>query len=174
MDHGLDFSFDHFLVKMDDDTKASEVSQWIKSCAGFVDATAWEETIDLIKLWLQTCNSDHPQCTHRAEDTGWFPTRILDLGPPEPTESDGTTVRIIAREQVVPGNRYVTLSHRWNELIPKLTSGNLEAWSLEIPVEVLTKTCRDFITVSRLLGFRYAWIDSLCIIQESKHGGSDW
>ncbi|UPK89574.1 hypothetical protein LCI18_000509 [Fusarium solani-melongenae] len=152
----------------------TNLSQWVKSCAGFVDAPAWEGTIDLIRQWLQACVSDHPQCAHRAEDTDWFPTRVLDLGPPELTESDRTTVKIIAREQVVPGNRYVTLSHRWNPLIPKLTSWNLEAWSLEIPVEVLTKTFRDFITVSRLLGFRYVWIDSLCIIQESEHGGSDW
>ncbi|WAO87542.1 Hypothetical protein NCS54_00485500 [Fusarium falciforme] len=173
MDKGKNFSFEHVLVKMDDDTEAS-FSQWIKSCAGFVDAPAWEETIDLIRQWLQACVSDHPQCAHRAEDTGWFPTRVLDLGPPEPTESGRTTVKIIAREQVVPGNRYVTLSHRWNPLIPKLTSWNLEAWSRRIPVEALTKTFRDFITVSRLLGFRYAWIDSLCIIQESEHGGSDW
>ncbi|KAH7242949.1 heterokaryon incompatibility protein-domain-containing protein [Fusarium solani] len=174
MDKGKDVGFNHVLVKMDDYTEASKISQWIKSCDGFVDATAWEETIDLIRQWLQACDSGHRQCNDRARDTSWFPRRVLDLGPQEPAESDGTTVKVIKREQVVPGNRYVTLSHRWNPLIPKLTSRNLEAWSRQIPVEALTKTFRDFITVSRLLGFRYAWIDSLCIIQESDHGGSDW
>jgi hypothetical protein len=151
-----------------------EVSQWIKSCDGFVDATAWEETIDLIRQWLQACDTGHRQCNDRASDTSWFPRRVLDLAPPELAESDGTAVKIIEREQAVPGNRYVTLSHRWNQHIPRLTSSNHEAWSRKIPVEALTKTFRDFITVSRLLGFRYAWIDSLCIIQESEYGGSDW
>ncbi|KAI8676182.1 hypothetical protein NCS56_00505400 [Fusarium sp. Ph1] len=130
MDKGKNFSFEHILVKMDDDTEAS--------CSG------------------------------------WFPTRVLDLAPPGSIESDGTTVKIISRGQVVPDNRYVTLSHRWNRHIPKLTSWNPEDPPREIPVEALTKTFRDFITVSRLLGFRYAWIDSPCIIQKSDHGGSDW
>lgn len=151
-----------------------KVAQWIESCAGFVGAQAWKGTLHLIRQWLEACISDHPQCAHRAENTGWFPSRVLDLGPVGSTESDGATVKIIAREQVVPGNRYVTLSHRWNRHIPKLTSWNPEDPSREIPVEALTKTFRDFITISRLLGFRYAWIDSLCIIQKSDHGGSDW
>lgn len=107
-------------------------------------------------------------------DTSWFPTRVLDLSPPELAKSDETAVKVIKREQAVPGERYVTLSHRWNPHIPKLTSSNLEARFHKIPFEDLTKTFRDFITVSRLLGVRYAWIDSLCIIQESEHGGSDW
>ncbi|RSL95275.1 hypothetical protein CDV31_013965 [Fusarium ambrosium] len=167
-------SLNHLLVKVDKDPEASEVSQWIKSCAGPAGATAWVETIDLSRQWLQACSSSHTQCIHRAKDTTWFPTRVLDLGPLEPAMPDETTVKIIGREQVVPGNRYVTLSHRWTPFIPKLTSQNLEAWSHQLPVEGLTKTFCDFITVSRLLGFRYAWIDSLCIIQESDHGGSDW
>ncbi|KAJ3468102.1 hypothetical protein MRS44_002167 [Fusarium solani] len=174
MDQARDISFDHFLIKMDSGTEVSEISQWIKSCVGSVGATAWEETIDLIRRWLQDCSSHHAQCVGRAKDTSWFPTRVLDLGPLEPAMSDETTVKIITREKVVPGNRYVTLSHRWTPFIPKLTSQNLEAWSHQLPVEGLTKTFRDFITVTRLLGFRYAWIDSLCIIQESDHGGSDW
>ncbi|KAL2694877.1 hypothetical protein Neosp_001466 [[Neocosmospora] mangrovei] len=174
MDEDKFIAFDYVLVKMDDYAKDLEISQWIESCTGLVDAMAWEDTIDLIGKWIRACDTGHKQCNHRARDTSWFPTRVLDLAPPEFAKSDGEAVKVIKREQVVPGSRYVTLSHRWNEHIPKLTSSNLKARLQKIPLEDLTKTFRDFITVSRRLGVRYAWIDSLCIIQESEHGGSDW
>ncbi|EEU37812.1 uncharacterized protein NECHADRAFT_88254 [Fusarium vanettenii 77-13-4] len=174
MDKDKFIAFDYVLVKMDDYAEDLEISQWIESCTGLVDAMAWEDTIDLIGKWIRACDMGHKQCNDRARDTSWFPTRVLDLAPPEFAKSDGEAVKVIEREQVVPGSRYVTLSHRWNEHIPKLTSSNLKARLQKIPFENLTKTFRDFITVSRRLGVRYAWIDSLCIIQESEHGGSDW
>jgi hypothetical protein len=42
---------------------------------------------------------------------------------------------------------------------------------LEIPYSLLTKTFRDAIDFTRRLGFRYIWIDSLCIIQDDIY---DW
>ncbi|RSL59727.1 hypothetical protein CEP54_007146 [Fusarium duplospermum] len=166
--------FNYWLGEIENKPEVLEFVQGIRPSTGFVDATAWEGTIDLIRGWLRACNSGHMQCVHRASDTNWIPSRVLDLGPLTPAVPDDTTVKIVTREKVAPGNRYVTLSHRWTPFIPKLTSRNLEAWSRRLPVDTLTKTFRDFIAVSRLLGFRYAWIDSLCIIQESEHGGSDW
>jgi hypothetical protein len=40
-----------------------------------------------------------------------------------------------------------------------------------IPIEKLTRTFTDAISITRELGIDYLWIDSLCIIQDSNH---DW
>jgi hypothetical protein len=40
-----------------------------------------------------------------------------------------------------------------------------------IPVETLSKTFQDAMWLTRVLGFRYLWIDSLCIMQDSE---DDW
>jgi hypothetical protein len=42
---------------------------------------------------------------------------------------------------------------------------------LNLPIESLPATFRDAITVTRLLGIRYLWIDALCIIQDVRQ---DW
>ncbi|KAL8851782.1 MAG: hypothetical protein Q9221_003296 [Calogaya cf. arnoldii] len=46
-----------------------------------------------------------------------------------------------------------------------------EAWQTAIPDEALIPTFKDALKVTRSLGLRYLWIDSLCIIQDSKR---DW
>lgn len=40
-----------------------------------------------------------------------------------------------------------------------------------IPVELFRRTLRDAMDITRRLGYRYIWIDSLCIIQDSSE---DW
>ncbi|KAL8652101.1 MAG: hypothetical protein Q9226_004405 [Calogaya cf. arnoldii] len=52
-----------------------------------------------------------------------------------------------------------------------LTQSNFEAWQTAIPNQALMPTFTDAIKVTRGLGLRYLWIDSLCIIQDSKR---DW
>lgn len=55
--------------------------------------------------------------------------------------------------------------------IIQLLESNMELFSRSIPTEQLPQTFSDAITITRRLGYRYLWIDSLCIIQELK---SDW
>jgi hypothetical protein len=66
----------------------------------------------------------------------------------------------------------VCLSHCWG-LKPQLitTKKTLSDYEKEVSWGVLPATFRDAITVSRRLGIRYIWIDSLCIIQDSP---ADW
>jgi Heterokaryon incompatibility protein (HET) len=68
---------------------------------------------------------------------------------------------------------YVTLSYCWgpNPSFSKLTSKNSDAWRAGVPVHTLPKTFIDAIDATRRLGFRYLWIDALCIIQDSRE---DW
>ncbi|KAB2103048.1 hypothetical protein AG0111_0g8843 [Alternaria gaisen] len=56
------------------------------------------------------------------------------------------------------------------------TTQNLEQYTVDLPWEELPKTFQDAIQFTYALGFRYLWIDSLCIIQNSiadwRHEGS--
>ena len=63
---------------------------------------------------------------------------------------------------------YMTLSHRWgtDEQI-MLTKASLPDMSERIDEAKLSQTYQDAIAITRSLGCRYLWIDSLCIIQDS-------
>ncbi|KAL1626280.1 hypothetical protein SLS56_006946 [Neofusicoccum ribis] len=51
------------------------------------------------------------------------------------------------------------------------TMENLPKRRFEIVLSELPKTVQDALTVTRKLGFRYLWVDSLCIVQDDSH---DW
>ncbi|QDS77891.1 hypothetical protein FKW77_000524 [Venturia effusa] len=68
--------------------------------------------------------------------------------------------------------RYATLSHRWGNIqILKLLSDNEKSLRREIPFLSLPRTFQDAINICLAIELRYIWIDSLCIIQDSK---TDW
>ncbi|KAH8723060.1 heterokaryon incompatibility protein-domain-containing protein, partial [Phaeosphaeriaceae sp. PMI808] len=67
---------------------------------------------------------------------------------------------------------YVTLSHRWGKAIPsKTTKANISLHKQGIHYSSLPNTFKDAIVATRKMGFRYLWIDALCIIQDDLH---DW
>lgn len=64
---------------------------------------------------------------------------------------------------------YVALSHCWGnpENHPlKTTKGNYTERLAGIPLEELPKTFRDAVKITKHIGVKYLWIDSLCIIQD--------
>jgi hypothetical protein len=67
---------------------------------------------------------------------------------------------------------YVTLSHCWG-FIPIFTLKSTSYHELKsgFQISLLSKTFQDAIAVTRALGYEFIWIDSLCIIQDSK---DDW
>ena len=68
--------------------------------------------------------------------------------------------------------RYLALSHCWGKI--KIITTEKESFETRkegIDPDTLSKTFRDAVEVTRTLGFRYLWIDSLCIIQDDR---DDW
>jgi hypothetical protein len=68
---------------------------------------------------------------------------------------------------------YLTLSHRWDPCPSMLLSNaTLSLFSMMLPASLLnkpgSKTFREAIMVTRSLGFRYLWIDSICINQDDE------
>src|ERR1700722_1984496 len=119
--------------------------------------------------WLRTCIDNHSQCASyekivRGEIS--FPTRVLDVGD----SSDSQVLRLVQGAGLV--GRYVALSHCWGKNpVIKTTKESLGSFSKCIDPRTLTRTFLDAVMITRRLGVRYPWIDSLCIVQDDNE---DW
>lgn len=133
------------------------------------DSAACYETI---RGWMTHCQQDHPWCDFASS---WHeanryihsqPRRLIYVG------DENSAVRLCELEPGGPLPTYLALSYCWgsNANLVALRS-NLEQLRVSVPFEQLARTCQDAITITRYLGFRYIWIDSLCIIQDSR---DDW
>ncbi|KAH8654707.1 heterokaryon incompatibility protein-domain-containing protein, partial [Ilyonectria robusta] len=97
------------------------------------------------------------------------PPRILDLGPPGSTELDAD---IKLMSVLGEKDRYVCLSYCWGGTIDiRLLQDRYHDYLAKIPWDILPQGYRDAIQLTRKLGIRYIWIDSLCIVQDDR---DDW
>jgi hypothetical protein len=126
--------------------------------------------------WLPDCLQKHSRCGERfgdGDDThkSRAPTRVVHV------QDDGETAKLVDTASLPADNfRYLTLSHMWGSLkFTTLTMANLDSFKQRIPLEKaeFNQTFREAFTVTALLGYKYIWIDSLCIIQDAP-GGADW
>lgn len=115
-----------------------------------------------IKQWVDYCIEYHEPCGSSEIPT--LPTRVVDVG------LDGRPVRLV--ESKGAKGRYICLSHCWGAVpIIRTTKRNFEKYKEVIEWEELSKTFREAIELTRELGFRFIWIDSLCIVQDDPQ---DW
>jgi len=130
-----------------------------------------------IRQWLDFCLTHHYDCgsVHILSE---YPRRLLEVAK----ENGSHVLRIWTRpsgtEADDPGHvDYLTLSHCWGkskarERARKITTTiNLKDRMTLISFKRLPRTYRDAIKITRELGERFLWIDSLCILQDSE---SDW
>ncbi|TAQ89933.1 hypothetical protein B7494_g1781 [Chlorociboria aeruginascens] len=133
-----------------------------------------KEFFELICLWLQDCDENHPGC--RRESRTRLPTRLIHIGK-------SNTDKVVLYETTGEDQRqyrkgsdkysYVALSHRWGD--PRkckhfvtLPGKVLDEFKEEIPSSGefgLPPTFQHAIEVARWLGKEYLWIDSICILQ---------
>ncbi|KAF6826248.1 heterokaryon incompatibility protein [Colletotrichum plurivorum] len=72
------------------------------------------ETLLLAKRWVTECVETHDQCkASRCTDTGWYPTRLIDCGPPG---EERPRCRLITTKDVSLNEPYMTLSHCWGRV----------------------------------------------------------
>ena len=123
-----------------------------------------------MKSWVSNCVENHPECSWSLDASRIdpvLPFRVLDVG-------DGSSADYVPRlwRSGSQRGKWVTLSHRWGEVdILKTVRENVEELEAGIDVSKLPATFQDAIFLTRHLGLRYLWIDSLCIIQNSPQ---DW
>lgn len=125
----------------------------------------------LLRGWFNWCNERHNGCGKpRAELVTVLPTRLLDVGSPGEQDHKPDTVYLV-RGSDATTRQYVALSHCWGQISEEekmvfcTTQGNIDRRQRGFSVSELPKTFQDTITVTREIGVRYLWIDSLCIIQ---------
>lgn len=129
-----------------------------------------EETFNMIRGGLQKCRNHHDTCretlsgeTH--DDRAQLLIRVIDVG------TDGSTS---SRLFVSKGTRapYLALSYCWGRSNTVCTKqDNLATFQLALPEAALPRTISDAIATTRRLGFRYLWVDALCITQDNPF---DW
>jgi hypothetical protein len=153
---------------------------------------------ELIREWLRVCDKKHTKfgCNgesnqpwqhdvfsnqpwqHRVHDVGdgmkqgWLPTRVLDVGD----DKNRNLLRLYCTKPADRGE-YIALSHCWGKPTPRererscTFANNISERCGRIDFDELAETFQDAVTVTRKLGKRYLWIDSLCIIQGDRE---DW
>ncbi|KAF5630122.1 heterokaryon incompatibility protein [Fusarium sp. NRRL 52700] len=121
----------------------------------------------LMRHWISQCKQMHLDLGLRTGVAGlWYPTRLLDLGHLEST----STPRLIETATSPPKGPYLTPSHCWGK--KQLTCTTKENLQSQCNcVSGLPQTFQDAIVATRNLGYRYLWIDSLCIVQNDHE---DW
>lgn len=126
---------------------------------------------EVINDRVQHCNHHHPQCKaslsgkrfHDHHQWTSLPKRLVDVGLGGYEES----AKLVSTEGL--RGQYIALSYCWKPgSVPEvmLTKQNLDRLHRGIQLARAPKTARDAISVVRNLGYRYIWVDSLCIIQD--------
>lgn len=127
---------------------------------------------ELLRRWLEDCDEKHAGCYPQniGPDLTRIPTRLIDVGEGKYSR----TVRLhetgARKADQSEELRYIALSHPWGNgnshshfcttrknIVDRVETG--------IPVIELPDTFKHAVKVTRELGVRYLWIDSLCIIQ---------
>lgn len=130
--------------------------------------------LDQVAEWYSECLGNHAQCRDFPDlvaPVNLRPSRLLDVSEPN--------IRLdcsVTKAAAPAGTRlqYTTLSHMWGldaSQYLTLTRSNLASFQSSIPFDILPRKYVDAIRITRRLGFRYIWIDSLCIVQDD---AADW
>ncbi|KAK1948896.1 heterokaryon incompatibility protein [Colletotrichum sublineola] len=135
--------------------------------------TASEESWSKATDWIHQCTSGHLACNVEANGGAWHPTRLLDLAYPDST-SDEFRIVVMSELSVDPDGRYTTLSHCWGSAqFLQLKKSTYDEFRKGIRLDKLPQTFQEAVQVTRRLGVRFLWIDSLCILQD-RDDLSDW
>ncbi|KAF3039451.1 hypothetical protein E8E11_004062 [Didymella keratinophila] len=118
----------------------------------------------LARGWLDECRTTHKSCLRDIIPE--LPSRVIDVGD----ATGSSPLRLLCTNGLRAP--YVALSHCWGGKIETvLLSDKLQSFQRSLQLDDLAANFQDAVAITRSLGIRYLWIDSLCIIQDSKE---DW
>ncbi|KAI9648105.1 hypothetical protein NHQ30_002734 [Ciborinia camelliae] len=142
----------------------------LESFVKISSSTGSNQSLKLAAEWLAGCIDGHLACQSKiSSKSNFFPTRLIDIG----VEGSMQTPRLCLRKYIQSNSVYFTLSHCWGAVLPQLVllQSNIQSLCEGINICQLSNTFQDALSVVQSLGGRYIWIDSLCIIQDSR---DDW
>lgn len=126
-----------------------------------------------VRRWIDECAREHGACimskasNQLIKPQSQAKVRFIDIG------LDENAIIHLVNDMDEVNAKYITLSHRWttDTSMATLRTSNKAAFYTAIPTDSWPKIYKDVVFVSRVLGIRYIWIDSLCIIQDDLQ---DW
>ncbi|KAI8712842.1 HET domain-containing protein [Fusarium sp. LHS14.1] len=122
--------------------------------------------------WIQECQSQHSNCA--TSEAIIVPTRLIDVG------ADGDKmVKLVKTDQKDLSIEFLTLSYCWGKGTgngkARTTWGNLQSRLNGMLIKDLPATIQDAITITRLMGIKYLWVDAMCIVQPNgPNDQGDW
>ncbi|KAK4186814.1 hypothetical protein QBC35DRAFT_533079 [Podospora australis] len=124
--------------------------------------TLRDKNLAVVRHWLNDCDSHHPNCMPPSVLAPKpLPKRLIDIG----NGASDDPIRLVETNPRDTGI-WLALSHQWGpEPHFCTTTSNLSSHLAGIGPLQLPPTFMDAIRITRALGLRYIWIDSLCIIQ---------
>ncbi|EKD20822.1 HET domain protein pin-c1 [Drepanopeziza brunnea f. sp. 'multigermtubi' MB_m1] len=155
-------------------------------------STLSQGTLALVSSWARECATSHAKCRRIFGSDGlqqpepWFPDRLVQV---RRKDNGSLTARLVLKANPAhfPTSAskhvdYLSFSHCWGpppepnaplggRAGSVLTRDTLSKWTAALPVNDLPLAFRHAITVCAWLDFEYIWIDSLCIMQDSRE---DW
>ncbi|PKS13393.1 hypothetical protein jhhlp_000164 [Lomentospora prolificans] len=130
--------------------------------AAYLSSSRRQREIETIKQWMALCASQHEANNCNTRRSKIQPERLIDLS----TEHGGP--RLVPASSLDPSVEFAALSYRWGSAENlKTTLENLSQMQEHIPCDSLPPTHRDAFELVKSIGFRYLWIDALCIIQDN-------
>lgn len=143
-----------------------------KQVSGWPDLGAFKNPDQILddkfrffKSKLYNCVKNHTSICGQAGGTT-LPRRLLDVGT-----SDGHVIKLVESYQL--GSRlpkYAAVSHRWGdpELMFRTLRRNFDDRLQGMDEEGMPKVLQDAIKVTRAIGLRYLWMDTVCLIQDDE------
>lgn len=129
----------------------------------------------LLVAWLRDCDVNHVECRKDVRLSGsqarQYPARLIAI------END--CIRLVHTTDIDENDaeplKYFALSYTWGNKAVHLryftTKDTFQEHCTAIPTHLLPNLFADALTITQNLGFKYLWIDALCIIQGE---GGDW
>lgn len=127
---------------------------------GFAREVTERVDVELIKLWLGQCESNHSLCSQQRK--GLYPPGLILI------DAEMMCLVPMAPDDPMP---YIALSYVWGSVAqPTLTKAALKFWVYEGQLRnvCIPQTIRDAIQLVQMIGYRYLWVDALCIVQDDK------
>jgi hypothetical protein len=115
---------------------------------------------------IRQCKGNHSLCVER--NPGFLPHRLLDLSVCEPVK--GICLRVSETDAHTQETvcEYLALSYRWGigRGMPQTTLKTLEMYKKKISWDTLPSAFQEAVLLTKSLGVRFLWIDSLCVVQD--------
>ncbi|EWG50746.1 hypothetical protein FVEG_09880 [Fusarium verticillioides 7600] len=127
-----------------------------------------------IRKWKGRCDFSksqaHKICSKPSPK--FLPTRLIEIVRIDSDQKP--CVRLVEGSSLNADTEYTALSYCWGgDLKNCLKEGNKDSYRTEVPWKHIPRTIQDAILTSHKLGIGFIWVDSLCIIQDSKTADKD-